>query len=61
MTGALGDCCAGVAPLSFDLAPLPLVGLDLAPLPLVGFDLELVLLEAAALVAADTAYHLAAN
>ena len=45
----------------FVVAPLPLVGLDLAPLPLVGFDLELVLLEAAVLVAADTTHHSAIN
>ena len=53
-----------VAPLSvvLDLAPLPLAGFDLGPLLLVGLEnLELVLLEAAVLVAADTAHHSAAN
>ena len=53
-----------VAPLSLilDLAPLPLAGFDLGPLLLVGLEnLELVLLEAAALVAVDTAHHSAAN
>ena len=49
-----------VAPYHLTL-PLPLAGLDPAPLPFVGFDLELVLLEAATLVAADTAHHLAAG
>ena len=46
MTGALGDCCDGDCPLSFDLdlAPLVFVGLDLAPLLLAKLeDLGLVL------------------
>ena len=51
MIGALGDCCASGCPLSFDLAPLIFAG----------FDLELVLSEAAMLVAADTTYHSAAD
>jgi hypothetical protein len=59
--GALDDCCASSCPLSFDLAPPLLAGLNLASLLLAGLDLELVLLEAAMLVAADTAHHSAAD
>ena len=52
MIGALGDCCAGGCPISSD--PLPLAWLAM-------FDLELVLLEAATLVAANTVHHSAAD